>query len=103
MQDDNGALALDRTHRVLKAHRFAYGLGHQGLDHGFAERSQHAAAESTDEAFYSDEGNAVYLVCRLLLEKKNGAFQDVLDVLHPVGLVIMISEYADNRDGACAQ
>ena len=32
------------------------------IDHGFAERSQHAAAESTDEAFYSDEGNAVYLV-----------------------------------------
>src|SRR6266516_4682130 len=81
----------------------AHGLGHEALDDSFAERSEHAAAETADETLYPDEGDAICLVRVSIEQVHPGGLQDFLDVVGLAGLVIMISQYADDWNGASTQ
>ena len=103
MQHHHRALVAHRAHRVLESDRFGHGLRYEAFDHGFPERSEHAAAKTADEALHPHEGDAVRLV-RLAVEQVHaGGLQNLLYVFDLVGLVIVIAEHADDRDRAGAQ
>src|SRR6516165_1700913 len=103
VQHHDGPLLAHRTHGILEPHRFAHGLGDEALDDTLPERSEHAAAETADETLHPDEGDVVYLVGVAIEQVHAGGLEDFLNVFDLAGLVIMISEHADDRDGASAQ
>src|SRR6266478_3697228 len=75
----------------------AHGLGHEALDDSFAERSEHAAAETADETLYPDEGDAICLVRVSIEQVHPGGLQDFLDVVGVLGNHDYESGQADDR------